>query len=259
MNLITENFNDFQVRILLINGKEWFIAKDIAEILEYSNPNEAITDHCKKATNLKEILTDSRMLPLEKESILKYRKMFGNSWQKTKLIQEPDVWRLIIKSRLPEAEKIERWIFEEVLPSIRKTGKYELSENSQQTQPVETSEEEFDIKSYTQKNRELIDLIKLITSENPLTLHYLNELTKQLNIKSPLELLKIDLNSYYFIPTELGKFLNKSAVEINKILEKKGFQEKIDGVWTLTRNGEKYAIQLDNNFSTIKWKLESLI
>ena len=58
---------------------------------------------------------------------------------------------------------------------------------------------------------------------------------------------------------ELGKFFNKSAVEVNKILEAKGFQEKIDGVWILTGQGEKFAIQLDNNFHTIKWKLESLI
>ena len=129
---------------------------------------------------------------------------------------------------------------------------------SQNSKPVQTSEN-FDVKSYIQKNKELIDLIKLITSENAITLHYLNELTHSLNIKSPLELLKIDLNSYYFIPTELGKFLNKSAVEINKMLEAKGFQEKIDGVWQVTETGKKYAIQLDNNFQTIKWKLESLV
>jgi phage anti-repressor protein len=124
-------------------------------------------------------------------------------------------------------------------------------------QPAQASQD-FDIKSYTQQNRDLIELIKLINSENMVTLHYLDKLTKQLNLKSPLDLLQIDLNSYYFIPTELGKFLNKSAVEINKILEKKGFQEKINGVWQLTDSGKKYAIQLDNNFKTIKWKLESL-
>jgi hypothetical protein len=105
----------------------------------------------------------------------------------------------------------------------------------------------------------LIELIKLINSENVITLHYLDKLTKTLNLKSPLDLLQIDLNSYYFIPTELGKFLNKSAVEINKILEAKGFQIKENGVWQLTENWKNYAIQLDNNFHTIKWKLESLI
>jgi len=67
------------------------------------------------------------------------------------------------------------------------------------------------------------------------------------------------LNSYYFIPAKLGKFFNKSALKINKILEAKGFQEKIDGVVVLTEIGKNYAVQLDNNFQTIKWKLQSLI
>ena len=132
------------------------------------------------------------------------------------------------------------------------------SQNSQSTKPVQTSQD-FNIKSYTQQNRDLIELIELINSENAITLHYLDKLNKTLNLKSPLDLLQIDLNSYYFIPTELGKFLNKSAVEINKILEAKGFQIKINGVWQLTEQGEKFGIQLDNNFHTIKWKLESLI
>jgi hypothetical protein len=129
---------------------------------------------------------------------------------------------------------------------------------SETSQPTQTSQD-FDIKSYTQQNRDLIELIELINSKNAITLHYLDKLTKTLNLKSPLDLLQIDLNSYYFIPTELGKFFNKSAVEINKILEAKGFQFKENGVWQLTDSGKKYAIQLDNNFSTIKWKLESLI
>jgi phage regulator Rha-like protein len=143
--------------------------------------------------------------------------------------------------------------------------------NPEASQPIQTqTSQNFDIKSYTQQNKDLIELIKLINSENAITLHYLDKLTQTLNLKSPLELLGIDLNSYYFIPTELGKFLNKSAVvrtksvsalalQINKILEAKGFQIKINGVWQLTEQGEKYAIQLDNNFHTIKWKLESLI
>jgi hypothetical protein len=131
--------------------------------------------------------------------------------------------------------------------------------SSQNSQLVQTqTSHNFDIKSYTQQNRELIDLIELVTSKNGITLHYLDKLTKQLNLKSPLDLLQIDLNSYYFIPTELGKFLNKSAVEINKILEAKGFQEKINGVWVLTESGKKFAIQLENKFSTIKWKLEAI-
>ena len=88
----------------------------------------------------------------------------------------------------------------------------------------------------------------------------MDKLTQKLNLKSPLNLLQIDLNSHYFIPTELGKFLNKSAVEINKILEKKGYQFKKDGEWFLTEKGEEFAFEFQNGkFKTIKWKLQSLI
>jgi prophage antirepressor-like protein len=244
MQIITKSFNSSEVRIIVINGKEYFIAKDIASILQYKKTANAIKDHCKKPIewqNLNKVI-DSMTIKLHPQ---------------TKVILEPDVWRLIIKSEMPEAEKIETWIFEEVLPSIRKTGKYELK-NSQPTQPVQTSQD-FDIKSYTQQNRDLIELIELINSKNAITLHYLNKLTKTLNLKSPLDLLGIDLNLHYFIPTELGKFLNKSAVEINKILEAKKYQIKINGIWQLTEAGQKYAIQLENNYKTIKWKLESLV
>jgi hypothetical protein len=129
---------------------------------------------------------------------------------------------------------------------------------SQNSQPVQTSQD-FDIKSYTQQNRDLIELIELINSKNAITLHYLDKLTQKLNLESPINLLEIDLNSHYFIPTELGKLFNKSAVEINKILEAKGFQIKENGIWQLTEAGKKYAIVIDNNFSTIKWKLESIL
>jgi prophage antirepressor-like protein len=254
--IITKKFNELPIRIILINSKEYFVAKDIAELLEYKNTRKAVLAHCKKATTLKEILKSISSLPLEREKLKE--NLTGFDIQ-TKFILEPDVWRLIIKSEMPEAEKIEEWIFEEVLPSIRKTGKYEL-ENSQPNQPVQTqTSHNFDLDSYISENEKLIKLIKLITSENVITLHYLDKLTQTLNLKSPLELLQIDLNSHYFIPTELGKFLNKSAVEINKILEAKKYQIKVNGIWQLTNSGKKYAIQLDNKFSTIKWKLESLV
>jgi prophage antirepressor-like protein len=257
MLLLNKNFNKNKVRIVLIQEKEYFVAKDIAEILEYKRPSDAITQHCRKPLNLKEILRNGD-IPLHERKKLK-ENLTGLDVQ-TKLILEPDVWRLIIKSEMPEAEKIEEWIFEEVLPSIRKTGKYEL-ENSQPNQPITTPQtfDNFDFAKEIQINREIFGFIELINSQSPINLFFLEKIYKHFQLNSPLELLGIDLNSQYFIPTELGKLLNKSAVEINKMLEAKGFQIKVNGIWQLTENGKKYAIQLDNNFSTIKWKLESLV
>jgi prophage antirepressor-like protein len=130
MLIITKEFNSLNVRIISSN-QEWFIAKDIAELLGYSNTRKAITDHCKNSITLDELISkgnDSlRFDPVQN---------LGRNYKNIKLIPESDVWRLIIKSRLPEAEKIEKWIMEEVLPEIRKTGSYSL-QNSQSPQTEE--------------------------------------------------------------------------------------------------------------------------
>ncbi len=126
-------------------------------------------------------------------------------------------------------------------------------------QTVQVQNETFDIKLYTQQSREMIELTQLINSQNSKTLYYLDNLYKSLNIQSPLELLKINLENYYFIPTELGNFINASPVETNKILEFKGFQTKQNGIWVLTEKGRDFAIEVQNgSFLQIKWKLKAI-
>ena len=94
-----------EIRTLLINDEPYFVANDIAKVLGYKNPSKATNDHCKKAI-----------------------KAWGNDSlgrrQEFKVIPEPDMYRLIIKSNLPGAEKFENWVMEEVLPTIRKHGMY---------------------------------------------------------------------------------------------------------------------------------------
>lgn len=99
------NNPDFgEVRTLEENGKVLFCASDVAVALGYAKPRNAIGTHCKGALK-RGILTAG-----------------GN--QEMTFIPEGDVYRLIAKSKLPGAERFESWVFEEVLPSIRKTGGY---------------------------------------------------------------------------------------------------------------------------------------
>jgi prophage antirepressor-like protein len=238
--IITKTFKNRKVRTIFIENELWFVAKDVAEILGYIRKDGRID-------------TNAMIRRLFDDDIKEIADDFESSSNKSRklaIINESGLYNSIFGSKLSIAKEFKQWVTSEILPEIRKTGSYSLQ--------TKTSHD-FDIKSYIQQNRDLIELIKLINSENPTTLHYLDKLTQKLNLESPVDLLEIDLNSYYFIPTELGKFLNKSAVEVNKMLEAKGYQVKVNGVWTLTESGKKYAIQLDNNFSTIKWKLESLI
>ena len=107
-NLIPVKSNEFgELSILIEDGKELFPAGEMAKMLGYANDRKAIDDHCRYVTK--------RDVPHPQSPSKKITKNF---------IPESDVWRLIVRSSLPEANRIEKWIFEEVLPSIRKTGSY---------------------------------------------------------------------------------------------------------------------------------------
>jgi len=106
------------LRTLKIEGQEFFIAKDFANFLGYADTDQAIRNHCENASDFSQYLKPVVLTGFDLAHI------FGKNWKNTKLIQEPDIWRLMIKSKLPQAKKIEKWIFETVLPSIRKNGFY---------------------------------------------------------------------------------------------------------------------------------------
>lgn len=97
--------------VIVIDGKEMFKANECAAMLGYAHPKDAISRHCKGA--------------------MFHRLPTSSGMQDVKFIPEGDLWRLIIRSKLPQAEEIEKWIMEEVLPTIRKTGRYNVAEAPQ--------------------------------------------------------------------------------------------------------------------------------
>jgi len=94
-----------EIRTIEIDGKPYFVGTDVARALGYSNPRKAILDHCKGVTK-RDTPTSSGV-------------------QSMSYINEGDLYRLIMKSKLPSAEKFESWVMDEVLPTIRKTGSYQ--------------------------------------------------------------------------------------------------------------------------------------
>lgn len=95
-----------QVRTIVVNGQVLFAATDVARCLGYSNPQKAIRDHCKSA-GVNEMDTPT-----------------NGGIQKVKFITKGNVVRLVASSELPQAEKVESWIFDEVIPSVLETGGY---------------------------------------------------------------------------------------------------------------------------------------
>lgn len=94
-----------KVRILYEDGKPLFCGTDVCKALGYKNQSKALNDHCRGVT--KRYLTDN----------------LGRK-QQANFLPEGDLYRLITHSKLPSAEKFERWVFDEVLPAIRKNGMY---------------------------------------------------------------------------------------------------------------------------------------
>ena len=101
---VFQNSDFGELGILLIDGKEYFPATQCAKTLGYKNPQEAIRNKCK---GVRKTLTPT-----------------NGGTQEINYIPEGDLYRLIVSSKLPAAERFERWVFDEVLPALRKNGSY---------------------------------------------------------------------------------------------------------------------------------------
>lgn len=106
MNKIQEFFKEKfgTVRTVVIGEVVHFVASDIARALGYKNPQKAIRDHCKRVN----------------ESFIPS----NGGEQKAKVIVKSDIYRLIVRSKLESADEFESWIFDEIMPTIEKTGAY---------------------------------------------------------------------------------------------------------------------------------------
>lgn len=99
------NFEKNEVRTFLVNDEPYFVGKDVASVLGYSNTPKAIRDHVDE-----EDKTQNESFTVNRTALI--------------LINESGLYSLILKSKLPNARKFKRWVTSEVLPTIRKTGSY---------------------------------------------------------------------------------------------------------------------------------------
>lgn len=98
-----------EVRTVVIDGEPWFVGKDVAQCLGYTNPSKALADH----------VDDDDKLNNKTLSSLGQR----GGW----LINESGMYALIFGSKLEKAREFKRWVTSEVLPALRKTGHYEVA------------------------------------------------------------------------------------------------------------------------------------
>lgn len=193
---VFENEQFGEIRTLDENGKIYFCGNDVANALGYSRPRDAISAHCKGA--------------------VKRRSLTKGGEQNLTYITEGDLYRLITHSKLPSAESFECWVFDDVLPSIRKYGAYATEETLNRVQGnMEESEK----------------LFRMLREEKQRTRQLENENN---NLAEVVEFINMyDDESDLLNVSDIAIAYKMSAIEFNRLLSILGIQYRAYGTWMI--------------------------
>ena len=147
---IFKNAEFGEVRTLTVDGEPYFVGKDVAEILGYSNSRKALADH----------------VDVEDKGVTKCDTLGGT--QELTVINESGLYSLILSSKLPAAKKFKHWITAEVIPSIRKHGAYMTEQTIEQalTNPDFLIQLATQLKTEKEKNKSLEVKVSALTVDN---------------------------------------------------------------------------------------------
>lgn len=187
-----------ELEVLEKDGKYYFPATFCARKLGYINPQRAIREHCK---GVNEMVTPT-----------------NGGKQTIKVIPEGDLYRLIIRSKLPTAEKFEKWVFDNVLPSIRETGGYN----------ARIGDSEKLVRELTQGMTALVYASKnMINSVCKLETIYKDQLMHDSNRQEKLS--SIDNQDYYGpVKCKLETFPTELREQVDEMLEKMMQQQSLN-------------------------------
>ncbi|MCI2874971.1 phage antirepressor KilAC domain-containing protein [Staphylococcus hominis] len=186
------------LEILSIEGKEWFPAIQVAEILGYANPRDAISRHTKS------------------KGVVNHDVLSNGGVQSKKFIDEGNLYRLITRSKLPQADEFEEWVFEDVLPSIRKHGIYATDNVIEQT--LRDPDYIINVLTEYKKEKEHNLLLQQQVGELKPKADYYDQILKSKKL--------ITVNA-------IAKDYGMSAQALNKILHDLKVQFKQSGQWLL--------------------------
>lgn len=199
------------VRSIMVNDEPFFVGKDVAEILGYSNPRKALADH-----------VDDE----DKMDGVTIRDSIGRE-QSPVVINESGLYSLILSSKLPKARQFKRWVTSEVLPAIRKHGVFAVDTMLNDPDAMIAA-----LQAYKEERQRRL----LLESENAVQKQQL------LEMKPKVSYYDVVINSPDLISiTEIAKDYGWSAKHMNGYLHSKGIQYKQgDRIWILY---QKYAEQ----------------
>ncbi|HDG5651433.1 TPA: ORF6C domain-containing protein [Staphylococcus aureus] len=166
--LQTFNFEELPVWTLEVDGEPYFIGKDVADILGYTNSRKTLSDH------------------VDEEDKLTSRIVTSGQNRNVTIINESGLYSLIFSSKLENAKRFKRWVTSEVLPSLRRTGTY-------QTKPLTTSEQ---IQLIAQGNTELDERVTKIEETYPI-MHGEAKHIQRLVAQKVAEIVRNKFNGFY--------------------------------------------------------------
>lgn len=256
-SLVAFNNDAFgNIRVMEIDGKPWFIGKDVAIALGYQDPSSAVSKNVEDK--------DKTTLLLEQDG--------SNYKSKTTIINESGLYDLILESRLPKAKAFRHWVTDEVLPSLIRTGSYSIHSN-------ETNDINYrSVNSYTTDElRKLADLkdkevalreelhiveakIRNLSEDKPVSSQDDN---KPFSIFSSIFCQSI-LNSPYVRASisSIAKKYNLTGSELNSLLAEYNIQHKEGAVWVINDEykDKGYSEMVDRDeYSFMMWTKEGQI
>ena len=224
---IFNNIKFGEIRVIKDNEKLFFCGSDVAKTLGYSNTTDALRRHCK--------------------GVVKYDTLTKGGMQSLSFIGEGDLYRLIVNSKLPSAEEFEYWVFDEVLPSIRKHGLYAKEELLNNPDLFILALQELK----AEKAR-----VKVLELENAQSKQIIGEL------KPKASYYDLILQNKSVMPiSQIAKDYGMSGKAFNQMLHDLGVQYRQSNTWLLYQNyadhgytqSKTYAIDVDRSVMHTYW------
>lgn len=198
------NFEDTQVRTILLDETPWFVGKDVATILGYARPQKAVQDHVEKEDKREDIVN------------LSQASQNGTRPQLALLVNESGIYDLIFNSKLPTAKKFKRWVTSVVLPSIRKHGMFATE------------------KTIDQMLEDPDTMIKVLTEMKEERAKRKLAEEKAAKLEPKAKFCDVVLQNPALVNvTVIAKDYGMSAQAMNKLLENLGVQYNQSGTWFL--------------------------
>lgn len=196
------NFKGQEVRTVTINNEPWFVGKDVADILGYSNSKDALSKHVEAED--KQIIQRSQNTTLDIPN------------RGLTIINESGLYSLILSSKLPQAKEFKRWVTTEVLPTIRKHGAYLTDSKIEEV--LLSPDTIINLATQLKEERQKVNSLQIALEESQKQARYLDLIIES---KGALRV------------SQIAQDYGMTANKLNKVLYELGVQHKVNGQWIL--------------------------